>query len=81
MSSRRLARAKKNPRFNLSPDADPNHIKRGSIDHPVFGHVRLWIRAGKIYRLQWSSVEHGQNFHARYWEPKKFGEILKRLGL
>lgn len=80
-SNRRLAKAKKSPRFDLSTDDDPNHIKAGSIEHSVFGHVRLFIRAGQVYRLNWSSTEHGQNFHTRYWDPKKFDGILKSLGL
>lgn len=79
-SSRRLARKKAiSPIIALSQDE--RHIARHSFEHPEFGHVKLWSRAGKITRVHWSSTEHGQNFHARFWEPKKFADILKRLGL
>lgn len=79
-SSRRLARKKAiSPIIAISQDK--SRIARHSFEHPIFGHVKLWSKAGQVYRLHWSSTEYGQNFHARYWAPEKFADVLKRLGL
>lgn len=64
-----------------APGGDPLHIRQTSLEHPVFGHVRMWFKGSLLYRLKWSSPDHGQNVHSLHTNPKKFAEILESLGL
>ncbi|MGN5733134.1 hypothetical protein [Arthrobacter psychrochitiniphilus] len=77
MSERRRARGKP----MTGPAGDPNHVRQEDFEHPVFGHVRVWFHGDKLRRIKWSSPDHGQPVHSRHSDPKKFTEILGKLGI
>lgn len=64
-----------------APGGDPLHIRQTSLEHPVFGHVRIWSKGSQMYRVKWSSMEHGQNVHSLHTNPAKFAQILESLNL
>lgn len=64
-----------------APGGDPRHIHQTSLEHPLFGHVRIWYRGNQMYRVKWSSPDYGQNVHSLHTNPQKFAEILQKLGI
>lgn len=84
MSSRRLARAKRNPAFERPVENDPNRCGSQIIEHPTLGRVRLSYGGSVLRRIR---TEHPpfppdqQNFFSPLSTGGKFEQLLEVLGI
>lgn len=84
MSSRRHARAKRSPSFNVTPATDPNRSYRESFDHPVLGRVLVTRQDGTIRRIRTEVAPFPpspQNFFGPLSTDRHFERLLKLLHL
>lgn len=84
MSSRRLARAKKSPSFNVTPATDPNRTYRESFEHLVLGRVLVNRQGGKITRIRTQVPPFPpslQNFFGPLSTGGQFERLLDMLNL
>lgn len=84
MSSRRLARAKRNPSFERPKDQDPSRSTFQAIEHPSLGHVVVRWQGGRIQRIRTEQPpfrETGQNFFGPLSTHGRFEQVLEMLGI
>lgn len=84
MSSRRLARAKRNPAFERPQDQDPSRSTFQAIEHPRLGHVVVRWQGGKIQRVRTEHPpfrETSQNFFGPLSSGGRFEQVLEVLGI
>lgn len=84
MSSRRLARARRNPSFERPQDQDPSRSSFQTIEHPRLGHVVVRWQGAEIQRIRTEHPpfrETGQNFFGPMSTGSRFEQVLEMLGI
>lgn len=84
MSSRRLARAKLNPKFDIRPDADPARCYAQVIEHRRLGRVVIRRLGAKISRIRTQYPPFppsSQNYFGPTSSGGTFEQVLDMLNL